>query len=64
MPRHEKSPKSIEGCFCDECIKQRARERLAQEAIDRASNAYIERRGGLERPANSKLNPPSDGDPK
>jgi hypothetical protein len=51
-----------ERCFCDKCIAGRQKARRA--AVDRAKDAeaYIKRRGGLDRPANSKLKRESDGE--
>jgi len=43
-----------ERCMCDECIKFRVRERAAQREADTLAASYIERRGGLDRPANRK----------
>ena len=51
-----------ENCMCDECIKLRVIGRLAREKAEAEakkvaaeSNAYIRRRGGLDRLPNSKL---------
>ena len=45
-----------EGCMCDECIKQRTKERVARRGIDEQANAYINRRGGtLENPPIASL---------
>jgi len=41
-------------CMCDKCINRRVIERKLKEEQDKLAQEYINRRGGLDRPANRK----------
>ena len=41
-------------CFCDNCIMERIREKVANRESDKLAEDYIRRRGGLDRAPNIK----------